>query len=442
MEQKIIDKINTTRDFSFLKTEPPQVTGNKNIIRTAILHDGMALQFASKELKNDKEIVKLAVTNNGASLVYASKELKNDKDIVMTAMEQNPISLNYVGENPELWRSLLDETGLGTYDNFPIRVKQNEEIMLYLLIHSKYKSDIRLDRSINMSRIVSQLATHISPVEILKIIINGRDESSVKFSIGGKLIDASFLLSGGSISIQSEIIEDKSCIDVDIDDFHHLIKLNDYYYEIPQRFCPMISHNDFFIVLDVISFIYKYETHLQDASTKVTPKKCKLSKNIYALANGSIERGRRKGFDYWSGTFYDSYGFKNDRYNETMQELQPMLLDDFDKELYAILSHINNDTNLGLNMPAITMQDCAKLIIHFCEIKMGDIYVDFIDDFNTKLYRKIHVEKKVSNLFIKPASTKRYDIEFIGDMTFNITISGGKKSKKKSKKRGTKRKIV
>jgi hypothetical protein len=399
----------------------------------------MALQFASKDLKNDKDIVKIAVTNNGAALVYASKDLKNDKEIVLIAMEQNPISLNYVSENPLLWTSLLNETGIETYDTFPMHIKQNEVIMIYLLIHSKYRCNIRLDKTINMNRVVDELVKHISPIEILQIIINGRTESSIKFSIGGKMLDASFAVSNNSISIQSE---DGICIDMDIDHYYKLIKLNDYYYVTPRRFCPSITHDDFFVLLDVLSFLYKYETQLQDASTKVTPKKCKLSKNIYALANGSIDRGRKKGYDYWSGTFYDSYGFKNDRYNETLQELQPILLNDFDKDLYEILSHINNDNKLGLDMPHITLQDCAKLIIHFCEIKMGDIYVLFIDEFNTKLYRKIHVEKRVNNLFTKPISTKRYSIEIIGNMTFNINILSGGKSKRKHKKKETNTKIL
>ena len=355
-------------------------------------------------------------------------------------MEQNPISLNYVSEDPVLWCSLLDETGLETYDKFPIHIKQNEAIMLYLLIHSKYKCNIKVDRSINIIRITSELVKHILPIEILQIIINSMSESLLKFSIGGKLLDASFAVSNNSISIQSEMI-DGTCIDIDIDHYYKLIKLNDYYYETPQRFCPSISHDDFFIVLDVLSFLYKYETQLQDVSTKLTKKKCKLPKNIYALANGSIERGHKKGYDYWSGTFYDSYGFKNDRFNETIQELQPMLLNDFNTELYATLSQINNDHKLGLHLPSITLQDCAKLIIHFCEIKMGGIYLLFIDKLITELYKTIHLQKRVNNLFIKPISTKRYSIDFVGDMTFNINILSGGKSKRKNKKKKQTRKI-
>ena len=47
--------------------------------------NGLALKYASKEIKNDKEMVLLAVKSNGNALEYASEELQKDQQIINIA---------------------------------------------------------------------------------------------------------------------------------------------------------------------------------------------------------------------------------------------------------------------------------------------------------------------------------------------------------------------
>jgi hypothetical protein len=422
IKQRIIDRIKLTRDCSFLKSQPIEVTSNKNIMLAVVKQNGMALQ-------------------------YVSENLKEDKDIIIAAIEQNQEALIYVVEKPELWTFILDDE-LDIYDYFPLHIKQNEEIMLYILIHSQYRCKISLDKSLNMKNIVQKLVSNQIPSsDILQIIINGKSESIIKFAINGKLIDVPFNVSNTNMSVYPTYKKMHSCIEIDIHHtIHNLIELNDYYYLNSQSFCPFISHDMFFTILDALSFIYQYKIVLTDASKKLTTNlpyirdvdvntrySCNLPKDIYAMANGSLERGRRKGYDSWSGTFYDQYGFKNDKYSKIIQKYQPILLLDYDEELFTELNNINNYNKLGLNMDTMTLQECCKFIIYLCktEKKMKEMYLSFIHTFNTILHERLYSVEKM-NYFIKPVSTKRYTIELIDDMVFNITmVSGGTKSKKR-----------
>jgi hypothetical protein len=345
------------------------------------------LQYEPIEVTSNKNVILAAVKIDGLALQYASNELKQDKDIIIASLKQNPNVVKY-----------------------------------------------------------------IPPSEILKIMIKGDSDSIIRFAIQGKLIDVPFKVSRHNISVYSPTYNDDKCIDIVLQ--YNVIELNDYYYSTSQTFCPPMSHDTFFTILDALSFIYQYNIVLVDASTKLTAnlpyirdvdvkirRKCNLLKDIYALAYGSIERGRRKGYDGWSGTFYDQYGFKNDKYSELIQLYQRTLLIDYDTELYTELNNINDYNKLGLNMDTMTIQDCAKFIIYLCknEKKMKEMYISFINKFNATLEHRIFSEESdVTNEYIKPVSKTRYNIELIDDMVFNITtLSGGKKSRKK--KRGTKK---
>jgi hypothetical protein len=50
-----------------------------------IENNGLALKYASKELKNDKKMVLIAVKNNGNALKYASEELQIDPELINVA---------------------------------------------------------------------------------------------------------------------------------------------------------------------------------------------------------------------------------------------------------------------------------------------------------------------------------------------------------------------
>ena len=51
--------------------------------------NGLALAYASPELKNDYEIVSEAVKQNGAALEFASPKLRNDKALLLAAAKRN-----------------------------------------------------------------------------------------------------------------------------------------------------------------------------------------------------------------------------------------------------------------------------------------------------------------------------------------------------------------
>ena len=55
--------------------------------------DGLALQWASAELKGDREVVLAAVQNNGLALQWS--HLKSDAEVVHQAVEQNEHALRH-----------------------------------------------------------------------------------------------------------------------------------------------------------------------------------------------------------------------------------------------------------------------------------------------------------------------------------------------------------
>lgn len=72
----------------------------------AVGKDGMALQFAGKDLQNDVDVVRIAVQQNGMALQFASDDLKNDANIVQWAYAQNTNSSQYAADDVhEKWDS-------------------------------------------------------------------------------------------------------------------------------------------------------------------------------------------------------------------------------------------------------------------------------------------------------------------------------------------------
>ncbi|KAG2382666.1 hypothetical protein C9374_005246 [Naegleria lovaniensis] len=59
---------------------------DKEIVLAAVTNDGIALQFASSELKNDKEVVLRAVMQNNQAQRYASETLTKDNDVFLTSI--------------------------------------------------------------------------------------------------------------------------------------------------------------------------------------------------------------------------------------------------------------------------------------------------------------------------------------------------------------------
>jgi hypothetical protein len=48
-----------------------------------VKQDGLALMYASKELKNNKEMVMAAFSQNANTLYFGSEQLQNDKELLL-----------------------------------------------------------------------------------------------------------------------------------------------------------------------------------------------------------------------------------------------------------------------------------------------------------------------------------------------------------------------
>ena len=62
---------------------------DKEVVLAAVQQDGLALQFASEDLRADREVVLAAVQQHGLALQYASAELRADREVVLAAVQQN-----------------------------------------------------------------------------------------------------------------------------------------------------------------------------------------------------------------------------------------------------------------------------------------------------------------------------------------------------------------
>ncbi|VEU75347.1 Uncharacterised protein [Mycoplasmopsis maculosa] len=77
--------------FSFFEND-------KEVILKILDKDGLALKFASNELKDDREVVLKAIKQNGLSLKFASERLKNNLNIVKAAISQNVNAYHHASE--------------------------------------------------------------------------------------------------------------------------------------------------------------------------------------------------------------------------------------------------------------------------------------------------------------------------------------------------------
>ena len=71
---------------------------SKWYVDKAIETNALALQYGTIGAKNTKETVLIAVQKNGLALQYASEDLKKDRDIVLEAVKQNGMALQYASD--------------------------------------------------------------------------------------------------------------------------------------------------------------------------------------------------------------------------------------------------------------------------------------------------------------------------------------------------------
>ena len=68
---------------------------DKEVVGKFVQRNGIALKFASGDLKGDAEIAMLATSQNGLALEFTSEELRNNRDVVLTAVQQNGLALKF-----------------------------------------------------------------------------------------------------------------------------------------------------------------------------------------------------------------------------------------------------------------------------------------------------------------------------------------------------------
>jgi hypothetical protein len=70
---------------------------NRGVAKETLVKDGMALQWASEEMRGDRELCMAAVTQDGKALQWAGQEMKSDRELrVWSKCAVGALSLRFV----------------------------------------------------------------------------------------------------------------------------------------------------------------------------------------------------------------------------------------------------------------------------------------------------------------------------------------------------------
>jgi hypothetical protein len=92
------------RDGLALRFASAELRADREVVLASVVQDGLALRYASAELRADREVVFVAVSQNGAVLHFASAELRADREVVFVAVSQNGAALQFA--SAEIWAEL------------------------------------------------------------------------------------------------------------------------------------------------------------------------------------------------------------------------------------------------------------------------------------------------------------------------------------------------
>ncbi len=120
-----------SQDGSALYYASRKYRNDREIVGIAVSQHGEALAYASIDLRNDKEIVKIAVLQNGRALQFASKELCDNKEIVKIAISINANTLKFASKNLQADREIVE-----------IAVSQNGYTLEYASINLRNDREI------------------------------------------------------------------------------------------------------------------------------------------------------------------------------------------------------------------------------------------------------------------------------------------------------------
>ena len=76
----------------------PEFQDDRDIVLAAVRQSGLALLYASDDLKKDKDIVLAAASQNVGALAYASWGLRKDRDFMLAAVKKDCRALRFASE--------------------------------------------------------------------------------------------------------------------------------------------------------------------------------------------------------------------------------------------------------------------------------------------------------------------------------------------------------
>jgi hypothetical protein len=268
-------------------------------------------------------------------------------------------------------------------------------------------------------------------------MMSAEEFTQVQFSIDGETLQLTEKRNGAPVyfEVGRNMLVLRSyageCIIVEMGE---TINLNEYYWKASKHSCPLLQHVVFFKILDVLSSLFKRDLTVTDESRKTlvrpgiddpTNWDCDIPYTIMALAKGR--------------TFYNQFGFVNQKFSDLIAEGQDMPLYNYQPYLtddkYSIISD---------NSSSITMKEVALRILELCEKKqIDDVVYEFI-----KLFHDKHLKEDINvGNFRKPFDKNNYDValtkkEGFVQVAFTKAFpSGGRKrSRRRRSRRHTKRK--
>jgi hypothetical protein len=80
------------------RNQPNPLTANKEFMMRAVALIGVALGYASEELKADRDVVLAAVAQKGCALELASADLRDDEEVVRTAIAKQGFGFEYASQ--------------------------------------------------------------------------------------------------------------------------------------------------------------------------------------------------------------------------------------------------------------------------------------------------------------------------------------------------------
>ncbi|MGL5627341.1 MAG: DUF4116 domain-containing protein [Candidatus Rhabdochlamydia sp.] len=85
---------------------------DKDVVLAFLQQEARLLIYASAVLRDDKDVVLVAVQKRGEVLEFASKALRGNKTIVLAAIKQNRSAREYASEDLKQDREILLAAGL------------------------------------------------------------------------------------------------------------------------------------------------------------------------------------------------------------------------------------------------------------------------------------------------------------------------------------------